>query len=320
MKTNVQIKDEPVELQVNELLRLYGYTLTDPSTIKSSRTKSTVIQEQQEPSTCAWCQKLGGRSFTLQTDNGDSKTLCSEVCFNQYRRASFKKNRGSETDNDYNTSSIISTIKTKSPDKKNELNKSDHQSIDLNRRKLVIPLRRLTPISSKTKSNRIVRKSTPSPLSKRHRSSSSPHSNGKILHTEQPSSTSSNLPVSLTWQPSLILPSNVSWPTPIDLNRFQYPIFAPPPPPPPSLPPPPLPVASHPVTSSTLFSTLTKGTLSNFTCILPTFIPLPIPIPIPLCLPIPVPCTKCSVEVNHQETQTITENHTEQKRLRRTSI
>ncbi len=44
-------------------------------------------------STCAWCQKLGGRSFTLHTENGDSKTLCSEVCFNQYRRASFKKNK-----------------------------------------------------------------------------------------------------------------------------------------------------------------------------------------------------------------------------------
>ncbi len=44
-------------------------------------------------STCAWCQKLGIRSFTLRTDNGDSKTLCSEVCFNQYRRASFKKNK-----------------------------------------------------------------------------------------------------------------------------------------------------------------------------------------------------------------------------------
>lgn len=44
-------------------------------------------------STCAWCQKLGVRSFTLRTDNDDAKTLCSEVCFNQYRRASFKKNK-----------------------------------------------------------------------------------------------------------------------------------------------------------------------------------------------------------------------------------
>jgi hypothetical protein len=105
MKTNVQIKDEPVEFQVNELLRLYGYNITNQSSTK----KSIVDQERKVQliitkkmflftyfflaSTCAWCQKLGVRSFTLRTDNGDSKTLCSEVCFNQYRRASFKKNK-----------------------------------------------------------------------------------------------------------------------------------------------------------------------------------------------------------------------------------
>lgn len=110
MKTNVQVKDEPVEYQVNKLLRLYGYNLTNQSSTKPCRTKSIVNQEQERrrnsfflfknkikfyflASTCAWCQKLGIRSFTLRTDNGDSKTLCSEVCFNQYRRASFKKNK-----------------------------------------------------------------------------------------------------------------------------------------------------------------------------------------------------------------------------------
>lgn len=80
-------------------------------------------------STCAWCQKLGVRLFTLQTDNGETKTLCSEVCFNQYRRASFKRNRvrarddtirhsrsslqGSETDNDPQASPIASAFKNK---------------------------------------------------------------------------------------------------------------------------------------------------------------------------------------------------------------
>jgi hypothetical protein len=112
MKTNVQVKDEPVEFQVNKLLRLYGYNLTNQSSTKTSRNKSIINQEQERrrnfrnkslfffinkinslASTCAWCQKLGIRSFTLRTDNGDSKTLCSEVCFNQYRRASFKKNK-----------------------------------------------------------------------------------------------------------------------------------------------------------------------------------------------------------------------------------
>ena len=120
MKATVQVKDEPVDVNysndtVNELLRLYGYTLTDPSAAKSlkitsPRTKSTLHAEQERKpcsdlrstntsvavclaTTCAWCQKLGVRSFSLRTDNGDSKTLCSEVCFNHYRRASFKKNK-----------------------------------------------------------------------------------------------------------------------------------------------------------------------------------------------------------------------------------
>lgn len=47
MKTNVQVKDEPVELQVNELLRLYGYNVTDQSTIKTPRTKLIANQEQE---------------------------------------------------------------------------------------------------------------------------------------------------------------------------------------------------------------------------------------------------------------------------------
>ncbi|CAF1292591.1 unnamed protein product [Adineta steineri] len=347
MKTNVQVKDEPVELQVNELLRLYGYNLTDSSTIKPSRTKSIVNNQEQESSTCAWCQKLGVRSFTLRTDNGDSKTLCSEVCFNQYRRASFKKNKGSETDTDHNTLPVISSIKTKSPEKKNGTSKYEQQSIDSNRRKLLFPHRRPTPIIAKTKSNGIVRKSILSPLppppppppSKRHRSSSSStttssssQSNGKILRVDQTLATPSNLPVSFTWQPSLLLPSTIPWSSSIDINRFQYPIFAPPPPPlslplaaPAPHPPLPLPAPASsssvlPTTPSNLFTTLSKGTLSSFTCILPTFIPLPIPIPIPLCFPIHVPCVKCSVKVNNQQSQTIIQDNTNQKRTRRTSL
>ncbi len=39
MKTNVQVKDEPVELQVDKLLRLYAYQTT--------RTKSIGNQEQE---------------------------------------------------------------------------------------------------------------------------------------------------------------------------------------------------------------------------------------------------------------------------------
>lgn len=41
---------------------------------------------------CAWCQKVGMKLFTLKTTNG-SKAFCSELCFTQCRRASFKKNK-----------------------------------------------------------------------------------------------------------------------------------------------------------------------------------------------------------------------------------
>ncbi|KAK3096861.1 hypothetical protein FSP39_004082 [Pinctada imbricata] len=42
---------------------------------------------------CAWCQKPGGKNFTLKTEEKKTKTFCSEVCFTQCRRASFKKNK-----------------------------------------------------------------------------------------------------------------------------------------------------------------------------------------------------------------------------------
>ncbi|KAL3216129.1 hypothetical protein MRX96_033153 [Rhipicephalus microplus] len=41
---------------------------------------------------CAWCQKVGMKLFTLRTTTG-SKAFCSELCFTQCRRASFKKNK-----------------------------------------------------------------------------------------------------------------------------------------------------------------------------------------------------------------------------------
>jgi len=198
--------------------------------------------------------------------------------------------------------------------KKLEKKKREQQLIESNRRKIFVPHRHPTPSNTKAKTNEIPRTFSPSSSSsKRHRSSSPSLSNGKILRVDQTSLTPSNLPVSLTWQPSLLLPSNIPWSTPIDINRFQYPFLPPP------LPAPPLPPAL-PIPSSNLFSTLTKGTLSNFTCILPTFIPLPIPIPIPLCFPILLPCTKCSVTVNHQQCQTIIEDTIPQKRTRRISI
>jgi hypothetical protein len=50
MKTNVQIKDEPVEFQVDKLFRLYAY--------QTSRTKSIGNQEQERKK----------KSFTFSSD------------------------------------------------------------------------------------------------------------------------------------------------------------------------------------------------------------------------------------------------------------
>ena len=95
------------------------------------------------------------------------------------------------------------------------------------------------------------------------------------------------------------------FPPPNNINRFPYPFFTPPPS---SFRPMPISLPSRTTSSetfpSTLFPTLTKGLLSNYTCILPTFIPLPIPIPIPLCLPIHSSYVKRSTDVKDRECQT----------------
>jgi hypothetical protein len=42
---------------------------------------------------CAWCNQKGLKLFTLKTGTGSCKAFCSEVCFTQCRRTSFKKNK-----------------------------------------------------------------------------------------------------------------------------------------------------------------------------------------------------------------------------------
>jgi len=43
---------------------------------------------------CGWCQKEGLKLFTLRTSDGSkTRNFCSEFCFTQCRRASFKKNK-----------------------------------------------------------------------------------------------------------------------------------------------------------------------------------------------------------------------------------
>ncbi|GFS21946.1 sine oculis-binding-like protein [Elysia marginata] len=60
---------------------IFGYVFSD---IGPSDLGSAII--------CSWCQKDGTKLFTLATPAG-VKAFCSEVCFTQCRRASFKKNK-----------------------------------------------------------------------------------------------------------------------------------------------------------------------------------------------------------------------------------
>ncbi|XP_071113333.1 sine oculis-binding protein homolog isoform X1 [Haliotis cracherodii] len=53
------------------------------------------LSDSSSPSSfivCAWCQKTGMKLFTLKSSTG-LKAFCSEICFTQCRRASFKKNK-----------------------------------------------------------------------------------------------------------------------------------------------------------------------------------------------------------------------------------
>lgn len=53
----------------------------------------TGSQSENEPSQeCAWCRKPGNKQISLDTPTG-SKVFCSEICFTQCRRASFKKSK-----------------------------------------------------------------------------------------------------------------------------------------------------------------------------------------------------------------------------------
>ncbi|XP_045198085.2 sine oculis-binding protein homolog isoform X2 [Mercenaria mercenaria] len=48
--------------------------------------------ENESSQECAWCRKPGNKQISLDTPTG-SKVFCSEVCFTQCRRASFKKSK-----------------------------------------------------------------------------------------------------------------------------------------------------------------------------------------------------------------------------------
>ncbi|CAG0878607.1 unnamed protein product [Darwinula stevensoni] len=57
-------------------------------------------EDKQSCTMCSWCQNLGPRQFTVPEEKesagkgkGKGKDFCSELCFTQYRRATFKRNQ-----------------------------------------------------------------------------------------------------------------------------------------------------------------------------------------------------------------------------------
>lgn len=77
-----------IELQHRNLLSV----LKKKENSKSSDdlSVSDTAEEPEEP--CVWCRKSGHHQYIVKTSNGE-KTFCSEVCFIQCRRASFKKSK-----------------------------------------------------------------------------------------------------------------------------------------------------------------------------------------------------------------------------------
>lgn len=59
---------------------------------ESDERSSSASSESDALLRCAWCKKPGNKQFCLETPTG-SKVFCSEVCFTQCRRASFKKSK-----------------------------------------------------------------------------------------------------------------------------------------------------------------------------------------------------------------------------------
>ncbi|RWS13716.1 sine oculis-binding protein-like protein [Dinothrombium tinctorium] len=95
--TRDALKSIEAEVEIDESSCEASNACHSPSVDSSDRRSK---EETSEDSTnipsgcilCAWCQKIGMKLFTLRTTNG-CKAFCSELCFTQCRRASFKKNK-----------------------------------------------------------------------------------------------------------------------------------------------------------------------------------------------------------------------------------
>jgi hypothetical protein len=81
-----------VFLSFTDNLSSCSSTSSQSSAMGNSPHESDAASSSSPTSLCGWCQKPGLKLFTLRTADG-CKAFCSELCFTQCRRASFKKNK-----------------------------------------------------------------------------------------------------------------------------------------------------------------------------------------------------------------------------------
>ncbi|CAF1003205.1 unnamed protein product [Didymodactylos carnosus] len=259
MKTSVQVKQEPsnTELQtyaqetVNELLRIYGYNIpsnrdqlpakkinNDPTSLvqqgdvdksidrlSTSSSESSNLEPIKSEEKCVWCQKLGGRSFTLKIDN-EIKSLCSEVAdvdFVVNSNARSSENCGLESEERQCEKRHTRRFQYHGV-KFSESNKAPMSAKNkANRRKLLVPLRRSTITRKNSMDNEYgensIKKVSHIDRSIRHKQStrnekmSSKSEVISSISTENLSSQNRSLCTTDPRKPSLHLPIHLPWST-----------------------------------------------------------------------------------------------------------
>ncbi|CAF1564675.1 unnamed protein product [Rotaria magnacalcarata] len=261
MKTKTEIKNKSTAIK-------HRHNYRQKEQFKINLSKDLLVEQEQQLSACAWCKQLVSQFFTIQNDEADSKILCSEVCFNQYRRAAFKKNK------------IIKQLKIKEVipliPKNTTVSKSITYEIKRdNQRKVLSPQRQS---KSSIKKNEVIRRSSPLSwlprMSKYHRPSFRPNdaiTNFSTDFTVSPFAYISPAPINLSYHPNLSAPVQQD-PSTLPMRTMHINPF---------------PIA-------------TKEYPPNYTWILSSYIQLPISIP--LCFPVQSPHAKCSMDLMNVRT------------------
>ncbi|CAF3385733.1 unnamed protein product [Rotaria socialis] len=256
MKTKTEIKNKSTAIK-------HRHNNRQKEKLKINLSKDSFVNQEQQLSTCVWCRQLVGQFFTIQNDEAASKILCSEVCFNQYRRAAFKNNKIKKQLKIEEVTSLIPKNTTVSKSTTNEVKRGNQRKV----------LSLQCQSKSSIKKNEATRRSSTLTwlprMPKYHRSSFRPNEAITNLSTDftlSPFAYIPTAPINLNYHPNLSAPFR------------QYPSA--------------LPMRTMPINP---FPIVTKQFPPNYTCILPSFIQLPISIP--LCFPVQSPYTKCSMDV-----------------------